>query len=145
MKSMKSYANLLADYEAKCAEFEKLREEYLNLSEQMVKLLNVQAELARHSDHDVLEKVLRKYLGESTNKSTKKKESIRTIIWEISRSAHMQVSEEFGNLIDDIDNETTYLPTAPVTHIDRQEIYESGSTKNENCRQLTAIDDKKKD
>lgn len=99
------------------------------LTVQLDEAQKMNTKLAKKSDDQVVEKIIRQYLNQSKKKSTAKKEHIKTIIDEMVSSAGIELSDELKALLDTFDNE---IP--PV--IEKQEIYEKGSTKNENCKQI---------
>lgn len=122
---------LLKDYEAKCKECDELRDKNKELTVQLDEAQKMNKKLAEKSDDKVVERIIRQYLYQSKKKSTSKKEHIKTIIDEMVKSANVELSDDLKSMLDTFDNETP-------AHIDKAEIYENGSTKNENCKQVIA-------
>lgn len=126
----KKISSVLKDYEAKRDEYDELQENYKILATQLEEAQKMNKKLAEKSDDKVVERVIRQYLNQSKRKSTAKKEHIKNIIDEMVKSANIELPDDLKAILESFDNETP-------AHIEKAEIYEEGSIKNENCKQLT--------
>lgn len=126
----KKISALVKENEAKTRECDELRERNKELTVQLDEAQKMNKKLAEKSDDNVVVRIIRQYLNQSKKKSTSKKENIKIIIEEVVRSAGIVLPDDVKATLDTFDNETP-------AQIDKVEIYEEGSTKNENCKQVS--------
>lgn len=128
--SYKKISAQLSAYDAKCKECDELRDKNKELTVQLDEAQKMNKKLAEKTDAKDVERIIRRYLTQSKNKSTTKKEHIKNIIDEMVNSANIELPDDLKSMLDSFDNETP-------AHIDKVDIFEQGSTKNENCKQLS--------
>lgn len=96
----------LKDYEAKCKECDDLNKLIGELSVQLDEAQKMNKKLAEKTDAKVVERIIRKYLTQSKNKSTAKKEHIKNIIDEMVNSANIELPDDLKATLESFDNET---------------------------------------